>query len=136
MVYFAGTVIVTAVNYLNKVLSLLLQLLLTIVIEQLCLDFRFIIIHEIHSKQKHYSLELALIDFTLFGHWKHNRGLFVLFQVHALYRNTGASFEKAQSEFATTVMQNKNVQSAATTVITESARQAMNQQAGSYGGKF
>jgi len=50
-----------------------------------------------------------------------------------LYRNTGASFEKAQKEFATNVMTNKNVQTAAATVVTESARVAMQQQAQSYG---
>ncbi len=50
-----------------------------------------------------------------------------------MYRNTGASFEKAQKEFATNVMSNKNVQQAATTVVTESARVAMQQQTG-YGG--
>lgn len=60
--------------------------------------------------------------------------ILMMMKVHALYRNTGASFEKAQAEFATNVMANKNVQSAATTVITESARQAMKQQAS--GGKF
>jgi hypothetical protein len=41
-----------------------------------------------------------------------------------MYRNTGASFEQAQREFASNVLANKNVQNAATTVITESARAA------------
>jgi len=48
--------------------------------------------------------------------------LFVLYKIHRLYRSTGASFEQAQKEFASNVLSNKNVQSAATTVITESAR--------------
>ncbi len=52
---------------------------------------------------------------------KHNLKI----KVHRLYRNTGASFEKAQAEFASNVMINKNVQNAAATVITEGARSAM-----------
>lgn len=51
--------------------------------------------------------------------------ILMLIKIHRLYRNTGASFEKAQSEFATSVMSNKNVQNAAATVVTESARAAM-----------
>jgi hypothetical protein len=60
--------------------------------------------------------------------------ILILMKIHALYRSTGASFEKAQKEFATGVMANKNVQNAATTVITESARATMNGQASNYGG--
>lgn len=62
-----------------------------------------------------------------------------ILKIHRLYRNTGASFEKAQKEFATNVMSNKNVQNAAATVVTESARVAMQQNASAYGsgnGKF
>lgn len=64
--------------------------------------------------------------------------ILILMKIHRLYRSTGASFEKAQKEFATGVMSNKNVQNAATTVVTESARATMNQQAANYGagGKF
>jgi hypothetical protein len=52
-----------------------------------------------------------------------------------MYRNTGASFEKAQKEFATNVMSNKNVQNVAATVVTESAKAAMQQQQSkSFGG--
>jgi hypothetical protein len=47
-----------------------------------------------------------------------------------LYRGTNASFEKAQKEFATSVMSNKNVQQAATQVVTESARAAASQNFG------
>lgn len=54
--------------------------------------------------------------------------ILMMMKIHRLYRNTGASFEKAQKEFATNVMSNKNVQNAATTVITETARNAMQQQ--------
>lgn len=63
----------------------------------------------------------------------------MLMKVHGLYRSTGASFEKAQKEFATNVMSNKNVQNAASTVIAESARTAMQNQTGyggTTGGKF
>lgn len=59
--------------------------------------------------------------------------ILMLMKVHGLYRSTGASFEKAQKEFATNVMSNKNVQNAASTVITESARAAMQNKTG-YGG--
>jgi len=63
----------------------------------------------------------------------------MLMKIHRLYRNTGASFEKAQREFATNVMSNKNVQNAAASVVTEGARVAMQQSASGYGsgnGKF
>lgn len=60
--------------------------------------------------------------------------ILILMKIHGLYRSTGASFEKAQKEFATGVMSNKNVQNAAATVVTESARATMNQQTQNYGG--
>ena len=49
---------------------------------------------------------------------------FVPDQVHAMYRTTGASFEKAQQEFATGVMSNKNVQTAAAKAASQAASQA------------
>lgn len=45
-------------------------------------------------------------------------------QVHGLYRTTGASFEKAQQEFATGVMANKTVQTAAANAASNAARGA------------
>ncbi|MFT7811776.1 secretory carrier-associated membrane protein 1-like [Arapaima gigas] len=45
-------------------------------------------------------------------------------KVHALYRTTGASFEKAQQEFATGVMANKTVQTAAANAASSAARGA------------
>ncbi|XP_042251719.1 secretory carrier-associated membrane protein 1-like isoform X2 [Thunnus maccoyii] len=42
-------------------------------------------------------------------------------KVHAMYRTTGASFEKAQQEFATGVMSNKTVQTAAANAATRAA---------------
>ncbi|KAG5841194.1 hypothetical protein ANANG_G00196970 [Anguilla anguilla] len=45
-------------------------------------------------------------------------------KVHGLYRTTGASFQKAQQEFATGVMTNKTVQTAAATAASGAARGA------------
>lgn len=44
--------------------------------------------------------------------------------MHALYRTTGASFEKAQQEFATGVMSNKTVQTAAANAAANAASNA------------
>lgn len=44
--------------------------------------------------------------------------------MHALYRTTGASFEKAQQEFATGVMSNKTVQTAAANAAANAATNA------------
>jgi len=59
---------------------------------------------------------LILCNFTHF--------LFSFSQVHALYRTTGASFEKAQQEFATGVMSNKTVQTAAANAAANAATNA------------
>uniref|UniRef100_A0A3B3CCF2 Secretory carrier-associated membrane protein n=1 Tax=Oryzias melastigma TaxID=30732 RepID=A0A3B3CCF2_ORYME len=45
-------------------------------------------------------------------------------KIHALYRTTGASFEKAQQEFATGVMSNKTVQTAAANAASTAASTA------------
>ncbi|XP_020386189.1 secretory carrier-associated membrane protein 1 [Stegostoma tigrinum] len=45
-------------------------------------------------------------------------------KVHGMYRTTGASFEKAQQEFATGVMSNKTVQTAAANAASTAARGA------------
>ncbi|NP_001017190.1 secretory carrier-associated membrane protein 1 [Xenopus tropicalis] len=45
-------------------------------------------------------------------------------KVHGLYRTTGASFEKAQQEFATGVMSNKTVQTAAANAASSAAQNA------------
>ncbi|TSK72028.1 Secretory carrier-associated membrane protein 1 [Bagarius yarrelli] len=49
-------------------------------------------------------------------------------KVHGLYRTTGASFEKAQQEFATGVMSNKTVQTAAANAASNAARGAFKEQ--------
>uniref|UniRef100_A0A4W5MGP6 Secretory carrier-associated membrane protein n=1 Tax=Hucho hucho TaxID=62062 RepID=A0A4W5MGP6_9TELE len=49
-------------------------------------------------------------------------------KVHGMYRTTGASFEKAQAEFATGVMANKTVQTAAATAASNAASGAFKQQ--------
>ncbi|KAM6986199.1 secretory carrier-associated membrane protein 1-like isoform 1-T1 [Aplochiton taeniatus] len=49
-------------------------------------------------------------------------------KVHGMYRTTGASFEKAQQEFATGVMANKTVQTATANVAANAARGAFKEQ--------
>lgn len=49
-------------------------------------------------------------------------------QVHMMYRTTGASFEKAQQEFATGVMSNKTVQTAAANAASTAAQGAFKEQ--------
>lgn len=54
---------------------------------------------------------------------------FIMFnKVHAMYRTTGASFEKAQQEFATGVMSNKTVQTAAANAASRAAQDAFKEQ--------
>lgn len=45
-------------------------------------------------------------------------------QIHSLYRQTDASFQKAQAEFATGVMANQAVRQAATTAAASAAQGA------------
>ncbi|KAA8584325.1 hypothetical protein FQN60_008110 [Etheostoma spectabile] len=49
-------------------------------------------------------------------------------KVHAMYRTTDASFEKAQQEFATGVMANKTVQTAAATAASRAAQGGFKEQ--------
>lgn len=52
---------------------------------------------------------------------------FWYFQVHRIYRSTGASFQKAQQEFATGVMRNEAVQNVAANAASGAARGAAQQ---------
>uniref|UniRef100_A0A3Q0SEC3 Secretory carrier-associated membrane protein n=1 Tax=Amphilophus citrinellus TaxID=61819 RepID=A0A3Q0SEC3_AMPCI len=49
-------------------------------------------------------------------------------KVHGMYRTTGASFEKAQQEFATGVMSNKTVQTAAANAASSAAQGAFKEE--------
>ncbi|XP_021950203.1 secretory carrier-associated membrane protein 1 [Folsomia candida] len=49
--------------------------------------------------------------------------LFLLMRVHKIYRSTGASFAKAQQEFASGVIRNEHVQGAAAGIASEAIRQ-------------
>jgi len=56
-------------------------------------------------------------------------------QVHRIYRTTGASFAKAQQEFAEGVVTNRTVQQTATGVAATAAHGAINQY-GSSGNRY
>ncbi|XP_029024591.1 secretory carrier-associated membrane protein 1-like isoform X2 [Betta splendens] len=49
-------------------------------------------------------------------------------KIHAMYRTTGASFEKAQQEFATGLMSNKTVRTAAANAATSAAQASFKEQ--------
>jgi len=66
-------------------------------------------------------LTCAVLDFLM------------LVRVHKIYRSTGASFAKAQQEFATGVIRNEHVQGAATNIASEALRAQINNM-GSGGG--
>lgn len=53
--------------------------------------------------------------------------LFILFKVHRIYRSTGASFAKAQQEFAHDVMGNRTMQQAAGNFAASAARSSVEQ---------
>lgn len=51
-------------------------------------------------------------------------GVVLLKRVHSMYRQTGASFEKAQAEFTTGVLSNQAVRQAATNATVSAAQGA------------
>lgn len=59
--------------------------------------------------------------------------IFMLLKIHKMYRNTGASFAKAQQEFATGVLRNEHVQNVATNAAAGAVRQTM---AGNTGNRY
>jgi len=59
---------------------------------------------------------------------------YCLITIHKMYRSSGASLAKAQAEFASGVMRNEHVQSAATAAATAAARETMGRQFGGGGG--
>jgi len=59
---------------------------------------------------------------------------YCLITIHKLYRSSGASLAKAQAEFASGVMRNEHVQSAATAAASAAARESMRNQFGGGGG--
>ncbi|KAK6188890.1 hypothetical protein SNE40_004973 [Patella caerulea] len=62
--------------------------------------------------------------------------IILLIKVHRIYRSTGASFQKAQAEFATGVMRNEGVQNATANVAAGAARGMVQQQYGSGGNRY
>lgn len=56
--------------------------------------------------------------------------VYMLIKVHRIYRNTGASFAKAQQEFTTGVLRHEHVQNAAANVASAAVRQQMSNTTG------
>lgn len=86
--------------------------------------------YETFTLQQYYSvgviilMYLQCILFTLMA----VGSIILLKRVHSLYRTTGASFEKAQQEFATGVMKNPGVQTAAKTAASAAVQNQFQQQ--------
>ena len=76
-----------------------------------------------------YSTILSVMSITLYTRYLHS-----CLQIHKLYRSSGASLAKAQAEFASGVMRNEHVQSAATAAASAAARETMRNQFGGGGG--
>ncbi|XP_031600398.1 secretory carrier membrane protein 2, like [Oreochromis aureus] len=72
------------------------------------------------------NLAVAVVMMVVAGFFTVNSVLAVILlkMVHSKYRNTGASFTKAQQEFSQGVLSNRTVQNAATTAATSAAQGA------------
>lgn len=72
------------------------------------------------------SRAVAVVMMVVAGFFTVNSVLAIILlkMVHSKYRNTGASFTKAQQEFSQGVLTNRTVQNAATTAATSAAQGA------------
>lgn len=80
---------------------------------------------ETFSQQSNYNVGVVILMYLqciLFSLMA-AASIILLKRVHTLYRTTGASFEKAQQEFATGVMKNPGVQTAAKTAAASAVQQ-------------
>lgn len=73
----------------------------------------------------------VMLFVAFFFSLKATASIILLIKVHRIYRSTGASFQKAQQEFATGVMRNEVVQNAAADAAANAARGAVSGQYGS-----
>lgn len=62
--------------------------------------------------------------------------VFFLLKIHRIYRNTGASFAKAQQEFASGVLRNEHVQNVASNAAASAVRQSMTSNTATTGSRY
>lgn len=78
------------------------------------------------------NLAVAVVMMVVAGFFTVNAVLAVILlkMVHSKYRNTGASFSKAQQEFSQGVLTNRTVQSAAASAASSAAQGAFGRSQG------